>query len=375
MIFKYVKNLFSVILLNIKIINLKYKKKKIIFFYSPSQKINSPANYIQDLFNEFGKDFVIIFGLNSENILKSKNYYFIKPFFLKFIYNVDIFIDNSVSKVFTNRSIRIFIHHDIYHTPLINSEKEKKIFEKIYNYDFILLSNKKNIDIFKSIFNNHISNLNKDSPKLLESGYVKLDYLKSRNKINSKNGNIVIAPTNYKIIKELSIFHNLEIIIENLFQYTSSKIIFRPHPANLNDENTLKIKKMFSDNEKFIFDDSKDYFSTYSDSICLITDVSGTAYTYAFLTKKPVIFFSTDEKLLSNLAYEKIPYFYDRNKVGIVVNNLREMQLAITNINFLNQEKQDSIYNLEKEMTYLGNSKKRIKEIIKQIIENKYETI
>ena len=154
-----------------------------------------------------------------------------------------------MSKVFTNRSIRIFIHHDIYHTPLINSEKEKKIFEKIYNYDFILLSNKKNIDIFKSIFNNHISNLNKDSPKLLESGYVKLDYLKSRNKINSKNGNIVIAPTNYKIIKELSIFHNLEIIIENLFQYTSSKIIFRPHPANLNDENTLKIKKMFSDNE------------------------------------------------------------------------------------------------------------------------------
>ena len=30
----------------------------------------------------------------------------------------------------------------------------------------------KNIDIFKSIFNNHISNLNKNSPKLLESGYL-----------------------------------------------------------------------------------------------------------------------------------------------------------------------------------------------------------
>ena len=85
MIFKYIKNLFSVFFLNIKIFYLKYKKKKIILFYSPSQKINSPANYIQDLFNEFGKDFVIIFGLNTENILKSKNCYFIKPFFLKFI--------------------------------------------------------------------------------------------------------------------------------------------------------------------------------------------------------------------------------------------------------------------------------------------------
>jgi len=375
MIFKYIKSLFSILSLNIKIIYLKYKKKKIIFFYSPGEKIASPANYIQDLFNEFGKDFVIIFGFNSENILKSKNYYFIKPFFLKFIYNVDIFFDNSVSTAFTNKSVRIFMHHDIYHTPLMNLEKEKKIFEKIYNYDFILLSNKKNIDTFRSIFNNYTLNLNKNSPKLLESGYVKLDYLKDINKIDLKNTNIVIAPTNYKILEELSIFYNIEKIIENLFKYTSSKIIFRPHPANLNDENTLKIKKTFSDNEKFIFDDSKDYFDTYSSSNCLITDVSGTAYTYAFLTKKPVIFFSLDEKMVSRMAYEKIPYFYDRNKVGVVVNNLKEMQLAITNINSLNQEKKNSIDNLEKEMIYLGNSKKRVKEIINQIIENKYETV
>ena len=57
------------------------------------------------------------------------------------------------------------------------------------------------------------------------------------------------------------------------------------------------------------------------------------------------------------------------------VNNLKEMQLAITNINSLNQEKKNSIDNLEKEMIYLGNSKKRVKEIINQIIENKYETV
>tara|TARA_B100000795_G_C22797089_1_gene439904 strand:- start:749 stop:1876 length:1128 start_codon:yes stop_codon:yes gene_type:complete len=375
MSFEYTKILFSILSLNIKIIYLKYKNKKIIFFYSPSKKITNPANYIQDLFSEFEKDFVVIFGFNSENILKNENYYFIKPFFLKFIYNVDIFFDNSVSTVFTNKSIRILMHHDIYHTPLLNSEKEKTIFEKIYNYDFILLSNKKNVFIFKSIFNNHFSNLNKNSPKLVESGYVKLDYLKNLNKINLKNNSIVIAPTNYKILKELSIFYNIEKIIEDLFKYTSSRIIFRPHPANLNDENTLKIRKMFSDNEKFIFDDSKDYFNTYSSSICLITDVSGTAYTYAFLTKKPVIFFSADEKLSSKMIYEKIPYFNDRNKIGVVVNNLKEMQLAITNVNSLNEEKKSSIANLEKEMIYLGNSKKRIKEIIEQIIENKYETV
>ena len=89
------------------------------------------------------------------------------------------------------------------------------------------------------------------------------------------------------------------------------------------------------------------------------------------MTKKPVIFFSTNEKLVNKLNYDKLAYFKDRNKVGVIVNNLKELEEAIININSIQEEKKISIGILEKEMNYLGNSKSRIKEIINQIVENK----
>ena len=144
MIFSIIRSLFLILAINIKIIYLKYKNKKIIFFYYPSKQLTKPANYIEYLFHDFGKDFTIFFGFNSQNIVGDKNHYYIKYGFLKWIYNVDIFIDNMCVDVFTNKSIKIFMHHDIYGSPLVNITKEKELFERMIKYDFIFLSNKKN---------------------------------------------------------------------------------------------------------------------------------------------------------------------------------------------------------------------------------------
>ena len=93
--------------------------------------------------------------------------------------------------------------------------------------------------------------------------------------------------------------------------------------------------------------------------MCLITDISGTAYTYAFLTNKPVIFFSKNEKLINELGHGNLSYFEDRNKI---INNIKtlEKKIKISNSGLL------------KEMDYLGNSKDRIKQIINEILVKKY---
>ena len=74
----------------------------------------------------------------------------------------------------------------------------------------------------------------------------------------------------------------------------------RPHPRDINKNfyQNLKKKKIRITNF-FLFDDSNNYLETYNNSFLMITDLSGTAYTYAFLTKKPVIFFFQEEKILS----------------------------------------------------------------------------
>ena len=80
----------------------------------------------------------------------------------------------------------------------------------------------------------------------METGYLKLDYLKKNIKTyNSINNNIVIAPTIREHIKKLSMFDDLKKIIEILLTNRASKVIFRPHPINRKTHLTLEIEESF----------------------------------------------------------------------------------------------------------------------------------
>ena len=369
--FLILKSFFSIIVINIKIIYFKFKNKKIIFFYDPEKRYTQSINYIEDLFNNFGKEFLIFFGSNSTNISGHKNYY-IKYSFLKWIYKIDIFLSNNVCDIFANNSIRIYLHHDIYDSPLIDLKKEKELFQRLAKYDFLFLSNKKSTIMFNNFFNKYNSNLSGNIPKIIETGYLKLDYLKKNIKTyNSINNNIVIAPTIREHVKKLSMFDDLKKIIEILLANRTSKVIFRPHPVDRKTHLTLEIEENFKNDDNFKLDISNDYFDTYLNSMCLITDISGTAYTYAFLTNKPVIFFSKNEKLINELGHGNLSYFEDRNKIGVIIKNSNEIFEIINNIKYIEKKIKISNSSLLKEMDYLGNSKNRIKKIINEILVKK----
>ena len=155
-------------------------------------------------------------------------------------------------------------------------------------------------------------------------GYFKLDYL-IRYKSPTKRDAIVIAPTNFLSFKKLSLYSKLIHIIDVLLKHSKLKIIFRPHPSNLNFKEIDRICKKYKKNDQFILDKSIDYSKVYNKSICLITDVSGTAYTYAFFTKQPVIFFRNYKKSLEN-KYSHLNYFKDRKKIGFIFDKVSKFK-------------------------------------------------
>ena len=82
---------------------------------------------------------------------------------------------------------------------MIDIKKEKELFQRLAKYDFLFSSNKKSTIMFNNFFDKNNSNLNGSIPKIMETGYPKLDYLKKNIKTyNSINNNIVIAPTIHK---------------------------------------------------------------------------------------------------------------------------------------------------------------------------------
>jgi len=296
-------------------------KKKIIFFYHPKENLTKiHTYYIEDFLLKF-QNYTVFFGAK---ILLFR-YFYIKESLLNYIYNVDIFISNNVCNNFTKNSKRVYLHHDIYDTPLTEKKKEREVANRLNKYDFILLPSKKSQYLFEKIF----ANLKK-KPKLLFLGfYPKLNYLLEKKAIKKKvSKNIIIAPTDFNIFPELSMQPNLEEVFTKLLK-EKYEITYRPHPSNAKLKKVLDLVKKFNQYPNFKFDISSNYYESYSISNLMITDISGTAYTYAFLTKNPVFFYSRNEKKIQNSFYKNLNFIKDRSKIGKVFLNTRLL------INFL----------------------------------------
>jgi hypothetical protein len=315
-IFRIYKSILSIIYLN-----LIYKKKT-IFFYHPSKNLTNITKAVFDNFlKQFNNEYHIIYGHQSFKINKQKNYFFVNEQFLPLIRNINLFLSSYICNYFTKDSLRIYIHHDIYDTPVANNKILYQIKKRLNRYDHFFLPNKTSIKFFKKILTKKSKN------HFHDIGYIKLDALRKRKK-GKKNNSIIIAPTNIHSFPEFSIQNNLEEIIDYLISKTNYKIILRPHPTNINEIFYKNLENKFKINKRFFFDISSDYFNSYIKSDFLITDISGTAYTYSFLTNNPIIYNGKKKSILKRLKYNELDYFKDLSNIGFElkqINNLSEL--------------------------------------------------
>ena len=362
-----IKTLISIIKLNLIIIIFKLSNpnSKIIFFYHPRKLLTFiHTDYIKDLFNQFEGKYLTLYGHGVDQLFE-KNHFFILQGYLKWIFNVDLFMSNNVCEVFTKNSTKIYMHHDIFDTPLTNVQKEKEFSNRLIKYDYIFLSSEVSLKQFSNLFEKN----EKNQPIMKVVGYAKLDFIIKNFKSNlSKKNQLIIAPTNFYAYPELEITRHLKRIIDRLLKNTNFNIVYRPHPSNRNDPKILEIKSFFKKNSKFYYDASDNYFITYSESMFLITDLSGTAYTYAFLTYNPVLFISINEKYLKQTNYTNLNYFRDREKIGLILENENNIEDKLKQLSHGKQNFKKSILEIRNKISYLGSSKKRIRDIIETIL-------
>ena len=309
--------------------------------------------YIEDLFKIKGNFKVIYLSIDKKKI--NSNEVFIYNILIRYLIKVDLFISNYVCDYFPPSKLKSYIHHDIYDTPLSNLSEEKKLKLRLNNYDHILIPSINSKKIFDRL------NLKK-SMKYFEVGYHKLNFLKKkRQKVRKKNfDTIVLAPTNFNSFPKLSMYKKIFKIIDLLLTKTNYNVIFRPHPSNLNSKSVIEIDNKFSKFEKFYLDKSKNYLITYSRSFVMITDLSGTAYTFCFLTFNPVIFFSISEDILEKNSYNNLNFFNDRKKIGYIANHENKLIELINKSKLNDTERLNFIRDNIKKMN-INNSKKLFK--------------
>ena len=162
----------------------------------------------------------------------------------------------------------------------------------------------------------------------MNTGYLKLDHVcRELKNIKVKEDSVLIAPTASIHYKKFNLSLNLNKLIKFLLD-KNFKVIYRPHPMDLTKKgNTIKTEdtiRKFQDNKNFTTDLLPSYLKSYSKSFILITDFSGTAYTFSFSQNKPVIFYSNINNNVKK-DFKNLYYFNDRKNIGFTVNNLNEL--------------------------------------------------
>ena len=362
--YKFLKSLYSVFLINF----FTKKGKKNLLFYNPSEKFTGVTmSYMDKFLSNYKLKFNIIYGHQNLNFSRKEKYYYVNHYFLKFLLNINYFITSYISDKFPLGSKKIYIHHDIYDTPIVSKNKMKELRNRLDNYNYIFTPSK----ISREFFENLIDIKKNNKTTIHELGYVKLDYLRRRRKTIFKRKQIIIAPTHIYSIKEFSMKDSLETIIENFLNKTSYKIVLRPHPANRKDRLFINIFNKFKKFENFKYDISDDYYDNYMSSMILLTDISGTAYTYSFLTNNPVIFYIRNKKIINEYKFNKLRYFKDIRLIGKKIFNKNDI---INTVNELLKNKLKYKVKIKKlkqrRIKYLDQTENRFLEIINKL-ENK----
>ena len=356
-IVSFIKTTLSLIKIFLKI---KKSKNKIIFFYFPVKAYYQNIIDISEHLKKNKKiDLFLIYNNNSQEILKNnKNSYFLDINYLKFIpfsnfflKKVNLFISSYVNYVFLPESKNIYICHDIADSPMVNANQEKKIFLSLAKLHYIFLSSSNVVEYFRNKFLQFGHNVN-DIPELINTGYLKLDkVMKELRRIKNTKNHILLAPTFSRQMKSYNMSSKLDVIINNILK-KGEKVIFRPHPLDLTLKgNFKKIKKIvekYENNSNFFYDNSHSYMDSYSRAKMLITDFSGTAYTFAYSTLRPVIFFSKNENKFAKTKIADLFYYRDRAFVGLVSQNINQLLNSIAKINKRKEYNKNKIFNLRK---------------------------
>ena len=349
--------------------NMRTNKKKIIFFYFPVKAYYKNIVEIKEtLQKEKNLSLFLLFNKDSYGIIKNyKDSYFLDINYLKyipfsnfFLKKVNLFISSYVNYVSPPNSKNIYICHDISDSPLVNKNVERKLFLSLAKLHYIFMSSSNVVNYFKNKFL-EFGHDSKTIPKLINTGYLKLDnVIKELKKIKNIKNHILVAPTFSGSMKSYNMSDKLKDIIEGIL-LKREKVIFRPHPLDLtnkgNPHNVERILNKFKKNDNFFYDDSSSYIDSYSKAKLLITDFSGTAYTFAYSTLRPVIFFSKNEKKFAKSEISNLFYFKDRQTIGFVSKNLNQLLSFIKKINKKKECNKNKIFNLrKKKIKYINKS-------------------
>ncbi len=315
------------------------KKTLAIYYPSKAYRSNLGSRGMYEKIREKGYNVIFLFGvIRDDEYEKQPHSYYAGHDLVQRLDFVDVFVYPSLMGGLPKRSKKVLFVHDIYDSPSgkdeapckpeTDSGKPQRVSPLLDELDYTFLPCR------ALMGRTHVAvdRCTRSRPLWrIPGGYIKLDrnlHFFEAHKTKIPVNSIIYAPTvcgdefeNYVSLPE----YGEDIVRALLANFPDYRIIFRPHPHTLDTEYVANIEKRFRDNERFVLDSNASfYMGNYCRSAVMVTDMSGTAFTYAFTTLRPVIFFSHNESTVEK-AFNNVRYFEDRAKIGYIAIDIDEL--------------------------------------------------
>ena len=305
-------------------------KKKTVAVYFPSPGYREQVGDIAKRLRQKGYHSLTLIGtVCGDRYEKNEDVFYAGHDIINHMDFLDIFMCPTLMQNPPAAKKKVYFLHDIHDSPLGNSDEMKVISEGLLNYDYLFVPSQPVIDLFEKVIPLARKNFPGRRICLIKGGYIKLDRCLAYFEKHKKESKVIIyAPTvlGHGLNPFSSLLpHGAEIIRTLITQFPDYDLIFRPHPHTLHSEVVKDIVAQFQHHPKFFLDDNASfYMENYSKPALMVTDISGTAFTYAFSTLRPVVFFSPSDEELRR-THSDSRYVGDREKIGCVARNLGEM--------------------------------------------------
>ena len=356
------------------------QKTLAVFYPSKAYRENLGSEDLYERIRAQGYNVIFLFGVIRGDEFEKRPFSYYAGHDLVGLFNfIDAFIYPTLMDGLPFASKKILFVHDIYDSPKGIAEapspiaadgRSQRVSPLLDELDYTFLPCKTMMPP-----TNKLKLIRQKPICRIPGGYIKLDknieYFKS---IHTPIDSIIFAPTvhwdhfyDYVAVPE----HGRDIVAALLEQFSEYKIIFRPHPHTVDTPEVRKVAEAFKDHPQFEFDTNASfYMENYARSQLMITDMSGTAFTYAFTTSRPVVFFSHKDDNLEEV-FGKIRYFKDREKIGYVATNIQELLEKVACILENKSELEQKIGKFRDESIYnIGKAEDYIVENIRFIMEN-----
>lgn len=251
----------------------------------------------------------------------------------------DLYLTPYVGQVahFPQRAQRV---HFLVSLTSLDGVYDKGMFDQ---YDVIACAGRHHVDEFAVLAQErHWQN-----KLLMPVGYPKLDgqrrQLAASGLNPPENLTVVFAPTHaYYVNRGFSILNRYGEQLVSAMLDDGISVVFRPHMESWRDQDKPVVERIvarFQGHAQFSLDRSGNYFDTYARTHLMLTDISGTGFTYAFTFGRPALFFApnaADEAGMRGIQFER------RENIGLVIRSLDELvpklRLAQTHRGFLEQQ-------------------------------------